>query len=152
MRQRFFVVEHSTEIAHIKPAAARFAFVKVFGLLNGGPLVSLPMIVPRGIVGVMRAILVILAAARFDRDFGFRAARCPLRGAQDASVRFVGEQLQQPGFSMSGSTRANRQYRTVYPSELCLAITSWNFAGSIAASAFAASARALTKFGMSDIE
>jgi hypothetical protein len=32
MRQRFFVVEHRTEIAHIEPTAARFAFVKVFGL------------------------------------------------------------------------------------------------------------------------
>jgi hypothetical protein len=29
------------------------------------------MIVPRGIVGVMRMILGILAAARFDRDFDF---------------------------------------------------------------------------------
>jgi len=45
MRQR-------AEITHIKPAAARFAFVKVF---NGGPPVRFPMIVPRGIVGVIRA-------------------------------------------------------------------------------------------------
>jgi hypothetical protein len=32
MRQRFFMVEHRTEITHIKPTAASFAFVKMFGL------------------------------------------------------------------------------------------------------------------------
>jgi hypothetical protein len=32
MWQRFFVAENRTEIAHIKPTAARFAFVKVCGL------------------------------------------------------------------------------------------------------------------------
>jgi len=52
MRQRFLVVEQRAEITHIKPAAARFAFVKVF---NGGPPVRFPTIVPRGIVGVIRA-------------------------------------------------------------------------------------------------
>ena len=32
MRQRFLVVEHRAQIAHIKPAAARFAFVIMLGL------------------------------------------------------------------------------------------------------------------------
>jgi hypothetical protein len=32
MRQRFLVVEHRAEIAHIEPTPARFAFVKMFGL------------------------------------------------------------------------------------------------------------------------
>jgi hypothetical protein len=54
------------------------------------------MILPRGMIGVMRAILVI-SVARLDRDVGFRAVRCLLHVAQDASVRFVGKQLQQPG-------------------------------------------------------
>jgi hypothetical protein len=49
------------------------------------------MIVPRGIVGVMRMILVILAAARFDRDFGF-VVTGSLDCEQDASIGFVGDQ------------------------------------------------------------
>jgi hypothetical protein len=32
MRQRFLVVEHRAEIAHIEPTAARLAFVKMIGL------------------------------------------------------------------------------------------------------------------------
>jgi hypothetical protein len=44
----------------------------------------------------MRAILVILATARLDWDFDFVVTRV-LDGEQDASIRFVGEQLQQPG-------------------------------------------------------
>jgi hypothetical protein len=44
------------------------------------------MIVPRGIVGVMRMILVILAAARFDRDFDF-VVTGSLDCEQDASNR-----------------------------------------------------------------
>jgi hypothetical protein len=32
VRQRFLMIEHRTEIAHIKPAAAGFAFVKMLGL------------------------------------------------------------------------------------------------------------------------
>jgi hypothetical protein len=60
MRHRFLVVEHRAEIAHIKPTAARFAFPKMLASLNGGPPDCLPMIDPRGIVGVMRAILVML--------------------------------------------------------------------------------------------
>jgi hypothetical protein len=32
MRQRFFMVEHRTEIAHILPTAARFAFPEMLGL------------------------------------------------------------------------------------------------------------------------
>jgi hypothetical protein len=34
MRQRFLMVEHCAEIAHIEPAAARFAFPKMFGLAH----------------------------------------------------------------------------------------------------------------------
>jgi hypothetical protein len=52
MRQRGFVVEHLREIGHVKPSAEGFAFEKSSASLNGGPPVCLPMIFPRGIVGV----------------------------------------------------------------------------------------------------
>jgi hypothetical protein len=48
------------------------------------------MIVPRGIIGVMRAILVILAAARLDRDFDFVVTGV-LDREQDTSVGFIGK-------------------------------------------------------------
>jgi hypothetical protein len=35
MRQWSFVIEHRAEIAHVEPAAARFAFEKVFALVRG---------------------------------------------------------------------------------------------------------------------
>jgi hypothetical protein len=50
---------------------------------------------PRGIVGVMLAILVIPYFARLDRDFDFRALTCPLDRAKDAPIHFIREQLQQ---------------------------------------------------------
>jgi hypothetical protein len=34
MRQRFLMVEHSAEIAHIKPTSARLAFSKMLGLID----------------------------------------------------------------------------------------------------------------------
>jgi hypothetical protein len=52
------------------------------------------MIVPRRIVGVMRATLVILAAARFDRDFNFVVTGV-LDCEQDASIGFVRDAPQQ---------------------------------------------------------
>jgi hypothetical protein len=67
------MVEHGAKIAHIKPTTAHFALPKVFGSVNGGPLIRSPMTVmtvPRGMIGVMRAILVIFAA-RADRDREF---------------------------------------------------------------------------------
>jgi hypothetical protein len=48
MRQRFSVVEHRAEIAHIKPTAHVSHLWKFSASLNGGPPVRLPMIVPRG--------------------------------------------------------------------------------------------------------
>jgi len=59
MRQRFLVVEHRAEIAHIKPTVARFAFVKMLGLAQWRS-VRLPITVPRGMIRGMRAILVML--------------------------------------------------------------------------------------------
>jgi hypothetical protein len=44
----------------------------------------------------MREILVILAAARFDRDFDFVVTGV-LDGEQDTSIRFVGDPPQQLG-------------------------------------------------------
>jgi len=49
------------------------------------------MIFPRGFVGVMRAILIILSAARLDRDFDF-VVTGPLDGEQDASIGLVRDQ------------------------------------------------------------
>ena len=49
------------------------------------------MIVPRGIIGVMRATLAIVATARFDRDFDF-VVTGPLDGEQDASIGLVRDQ------------------------------------------------------------
>jgi hypothetical protein len=95
MRQRGFVVEHLSEIAHIEKAAAGFAFEKNSASLNGGPPVCLPMIFPRGIVGVTASSLSCLAFARFDRNLGFRAVTCPLDRAQDTSLRFIRDQSQQ---------------------------------------------------------
>jgi hypothetical protein len=37
VRQRFLVVEHRAEIAHIKPTAAGFAFPKMLGLAQWRP-------------------------------------------------------------------------------------------------------------------
>ena len=42
-------------------------------------------------VGVMRAILIILSAARLDRDFDF-VVTGPLDGEQDASIGLVRDQ------------------------------------------------------------
>jgi hypothetical protein len=91
MRQRFVVVEHRTEVTHIEPTAARFAFVKVFGLAQwrSARLFTDDCPPPRGIIGVMRASLVILAA-RVDRDLDFVVTGM-LNGEQDASIRFVGD-------------------------------------------------------------
>jgi hypothetical protein len=45
--------------------------------------------------GVMLAILVIPYFARLDRGFDFPAVTCPLDRAQDATIRFIRQQLQQ---------------------------------------------------------
>jgi hypothetical protein len=54
-------VEHSTEIAHIIPTAARFAFPEMLGLAQRRSASLLAS--DRGMIGVMRAILVIFVAA-----------------------------------------------------------------------------------------
>jgi hypothetical protein len=93
MWQRFFVVEHRAEIAHIEPTAARFAFVKVFGLAQWRPARLLANDLP--VLDHRRhARDVILAAARFDRDLDFVVTGMFDR-EQDASIRFVREQSQQ---------------------------------------------------------
>ncbi len=77
MRQRSLMIEHRAEIAHIKPAAARFTFPEMFSLAQWRDLFA-DDTVPRGILGVMLAILVIPYFVRLDRDFDFRAMTCPL--------------------------------------------------------------------------
>jgi hypothetical protein len=67
MRQRFLVIVHCIKIAHVEPAEIIFTNVRRAGL----------------------------AFARFDRNLGFRAVTCPLDRAQDTSLRFIREQLQQ---------------------------------------------------------
>jgi hypothetical protein len=59
MWQGLLVLKHRAKIAHVEPSATEFAFPKMFGLGHGGSPVTLPMIFPRGIFGVMFAILVI---------------------------------------------------------------------------------------------
>jgi hypothetical protein len=44
MRQRLLVIVHRAEIELIKPAAARFTFVKMVSLASDGPLTCLQMI------------------------------------------------------------------------------------------------------------
>jgi hypothetical protein len=58
MRQRFFMVEHCTEIAHIVPTTARFAFPEMLCLGQWRPAISLTHNRP-GMVRVIRATLVI---------------------------------------------------------------------------------------------
>jgi hypothetical protein len=79
MRQRFLVVEHRREIAHVKPTTAGFALPKMLGL---GWSANSPA---RDRPARERPL-----HAR-DRDI----VTGRLDGAQDASIRFVGEQSQQ---------------------------------------------------------
>ena len=58
MRQRPLMIEHRAEIAHGDPAAAGFAFEKMLGLIGWLHADASADDFPRGIVGVMRAILV----------------------------------------------------------------------------------------------
>src|ERR1700682_2831862 len=67
MEQGLLVIKHRAEIAKVKPAEIIFTNVRRAGL----------------------------AFARFDRNLGFRAVTCPLDRAQDTSLRFIRDQLQQ---------------------------------------------------------
>jgi hypothetical protein len=66
------VLKHHPEIEDVEITAAQFAFPKMFSLAQW------PKMLPRGILGLVPAILVIPYFARRDRGFDFRAATRPL--------------------------------------------------------------------------
>ena len=89
MRQRLFKAEYSTD-SNQPPHASRLS--KCSASLNGGPPFVLPMIVPRGIVGVMRRqSWSSLYVARCKRGrLGF-VVRGVLDREQDTLIGFVGK-------------------------------------------------------------
>jgi hypothetical protein len=85
MWQRFFVPENRTEIAHIKPTAARFAFVEVCGFAQWRSARLLaddrPARDRRMSPDVIGGWLGFVVAGALDRD-------------QDTAIGFVGKQPQ----------------------------------------------------------
>ena len=111
MRQPFLVVEHRAEIAHIKPTAASFAFVKMLGLAQWRPARLLAHDRPARDrrharnLGHFLASFGLIGISIFEPRGAHSTVHKTPRSASSASSR------SSRAFSTSGSARANRRYR-----------------------------------------